>query len=270
VYDAGDVVEGAVISPRGPLPVTGDEMVSAMDEVGIAAAILVSSWSVYRYDPRYIVAARDRHPDRFALVAPVDFTDPDSPALVADWVREPGSVGIRLLMLGGSGPDVDDPILSRVLDVAARHNTVTNLACHGNLDRAAELAKRYPENQLVVDHLGLRQPHLPGERFDYVEELPKLVSLARHENVAVKLTGACTLSVEGYPFDDIWQLLEIVFNAFGLERCMWGTDWTRATRLVGLRDSVDAFRLTNRLSQVDRQALMGGTLSKIYGWPATT
>ena len=55
-------------------------------------------------------------------------------------------------------------------------------------------------------------------------------------------------------------------DAFGIERCMWGTDGTRALSMVGYRESLDAMRLTKRLSESDRADFLGGTLQNIYGW----
>ena len=40
---------------------------------------------------------------------------------------------------------------------------------------------------------------------------------------------------------------------------MWGTDWTRAVKLLTYAEGVDAFRLADRLSDSDRTKLMGGT-----------
>ena len=47
---------------------------------------------------------------------------------------------------------------------------------------------------------------------------------------------------------------------------MWGTDWTRAVALLTYKHGVDAFRVTDRLSDSDRATLMGGSLQQIYGW----
>ena len=47
---------------------------------------------------------------------------------------------------------------------------------------------------------------------------------------------------------------------------MWGTDWTRAVRLLTYEQGVEAFRVADRLSDSDRAALMGGALARIYGW----
>ncbi|MBV9374735.1 MAG: amidohydrolase family protein [Alphaproteobacteria bacterium] len=57
-----------------------------------------------------------------------------------------------------------------------------------------------------------------------------------------------------------------MFDAFGPDRCMWGTDWTRAVKLLTYAEGIDAFRLADRLSDGDRARLMGGTASRIYGW----
>ena len=79
-------------------------------------------------------------------------------------------------------------------------------------------------------------------------ELPKLLELAAHDNVVVKITGACTLWHEPFPYKDIWDPLGRIFDAFGLDRCMWGTDWTRAVALLTYKQGVEAFRVTDRLS----------------------
>ena len=93
-----------------------------------------------------------------------------------------------------------------------------------------------------------------------------LLALAVHDNVAVKISGACTLSREPFPYRDIWDPLGRVFDAFGFDRCMWGTDWTRAVNLLTYEQGVEAFRVTDRLSDSEKTALMGETLSKIYNW----
>jgi L-fuconolactonase len=78
--------------------------------------------------------------------------------------------------------------------------------------------------------------------------------------------GACTLSHARFPYPDLWDPLWRVFDAFGLERCLWGTDWTRAVKLVTYQEGVDAFRSTERLSDSDKVALMGASLTRVYRW----
>src|SRR6476661_10588520 len=50
--------------PNWPAQVTGDEMVAAMDKVGVDGAIFVSPFSMYRYDASYAVEVQRAHPGR--------------------------------------------------------------------------------------------------------------------------------------------------------------------------------------------------------------
>ena len=96
--------------------------------------------------------------------------------------------------------------------------------------------------------------------------MPKLLALAAHRNIALKISGACTLSHEPFPYKDIWDPLGRIFDAFGLDRCLWGTDWTRAVELLTYEQGVEAFRITDRLTDSDKATLMGGTLQRVYNW----
>ena len=147
-----------------------------------------------------------------------------------------------------------------------RHSLPVNLLCWGRLEQVAQLAARNPATTLVIDHLGLQQPFEPPVPAEPFAELPKVLKLAACDNVVIKITGACTLSHEPFPYSDLWDPLGRIFDAFGLERCMWGTDWTRAVALLTYEQGVQAFRVTDRLSDSDRAVLMGGALRRVYDW----
>jgi L-fuconolactonase len=251
---------------HGPAEVTGDQMVAAMDAVGVDGAVLVSPFSMYRYDASYALEVFAAHPSRFRLVKPVDPTDPAVVDTIADWASTNGTVGIRIFLRDAVPTDPADPAINRVLATAAQHSLPVNVACTGRLDQARQLAARNPNTRMVIDHLGLPQPHEPPPPAEPFADLPKLLAMAAHDNVAVKISGACTLSHEPFPYKDIWDPLVRIFDAFGFDRCMWGTDWTRAVGLLTYKQGVDAFRITDRLSASDRATLMGETLAQIYNW----
>ena len=254
---------------QGPPEVTGDQMVAAMDEVGVDGAVLVSPFSMYRYDASYAMEVYAAHPSRFRLVKPVDPIDPRVADTIADWASTKGTVGIRVFLRDTASTDPADPAINRVLAMAGRHSLPVNLACTGRLEQAAQLAARNPNTQVVIDHLGLQQPPAPPAPPQPFAELPKVLALASHPNIAIKISGACTLSHEPFPYKDIWDPLGRIFDAFSLNRCMWGTDWTRAVSLLTYEQGVEAFRVTDRLSDSDRALLMGDTLARLYNWSAS-
>jgi predicted TIM-barrel fold metal-dependent hydrolase len=251
---------------HGPAEVTGDDMVKAMDAVGVDGALLVSPYTMYRYDASYALDVRAAHPDRFAVIKPVDPNDPQVADTIAQWADTEGTVAIRIMMTQGVSTDAADPGIGRVLAAAARHSFPVNLLCWGRLGQVGQMAARHPETRLVIDHLGLQQPFEPPAPAEPWAELPKLLALAAHDNIMVKISGACTLSHQPFPYKDIWDPLGRIFDAFGFDRCMWGTDWTRAVGLLTYKEGVEAFRVTDRLSNSERAALMGQTLQKVYNW----
>ncbi len=254
---------------RGPAEVTGDQMLAAMDAVGVDGAVLVSPFSMYHYDASYAIAVHAAHPSRFRLVKPVDTTtDPAMADTIADWASINGTVGIRIMLRDEVSSDPADPGINRALAAAARASLPVNLMCWRRLEQAAELAARNRNTQLVIDHLGLQQPFEPPAPAEPFADLPKVLALAAHDNIALKISGACTLSHEPFPYKDLWDPLGRIFDAFGFDRCMWGTDWTRAVGLLTYEQGVEAFRVTDRLSDGDRAVLMGETLQRVYNWQA--
>lgn len=252
--------------PNWPPHVTGDEMVAAMDKVGVDGAIFISAFSLYRFDGSYAVEVQRAHPDRFAIVKPVDPDDPAVEDVIAEWKRTPGTVGIRIILTKDRQGNPDHPGLDRIARAAVKHDFPVNILCWGNLDAGRAVIDRNPDTRFILDHMGLLQPRTPPAPEQPWAELPKVLDLAKRKNVVIKVTGACTLSREPYPFRDIWDPLARVFDAWGIDRCLWGTDWTRAYAVVNYEQAVEAFRTTDRLSESERAMLMGGACAKVYGW----
>jgi predicted TIM-barrel fold metal-dependent hydrolase len=251
---------------HGPDEVTGKDMIAAMDAAGVDAAILVSVYTMYHYDESYAVEVYQQYPERFRLIKPVNPSDPEVEKTIAAWEKTPGAVAIRIMLNRGISEDASDPGINRVLAAAAHYNLPVNLLCWGRLSQVKQLATQNPNTQIVVDHLGLQQPYEAPPLENPFGDLPAVLSLAECNNVAIKLTGAGTLSKQPYPYADIWPSLRKILDAYGLDRCMWGTDWTRAIKILSYQQGVDAFRLTEQLTDHERAQLMGGNLKRIYKW----
>ena len=252
----------------GPDEVTGDEMVAAMDAVGVDGALLISPYRMYHYDASYALEVYAKHPGRFGVIKPLD---PKSETIAddfAEWAGTPGVVGARI-MIAGQVFEADDRGLNEILAGGAKAGIPVNVMCSDNLPLMAELARRNPHTQIVIDHVGLAQPFVPPPPPEPFADLANVLSLAELDNVAIKISGACTLSHQPFPYADIWESLGKIFSAFGFGRCLWGTDWTRAVELLDYEQGVESFRVADQLSDSERSELMGGSLAKIYNWSPT-
>jgi predicted TIM-barrel fold metal-dependent hydrolase len=255
--------------PNWPPHVTGDEMVTAMDKVGVDGAIFISAFSMYQYDASYAVEVQKAHPNKFGIVKPVNPDDPAVADVIAEWKKVPGTVGIRIMMTPEAKRDPADPGLGRICRAAVQHDFPLNMLCWGNIDAGMALVDCYPETRFIIDHLALLQPREPPAPAEPWADLPKVVELAKRKNAVIKISGACTLSKQPFPFPDIWDPLARIFDAWGFERCLWGTDWTRAFAVVNYEQAVEPFLKTDRLSASERAMLMGGATAKAYNWSPT-
>ena len=145
---------------EGPDEVTGDDMVAAMDSVGVDGALLVSPFSMYGYDASYALEVYAKHPSRFGLIRPFDPHSEATADEMVQWTGLPGVVGARI-MLAYQPFEANDPGLNRILDAGAHAGVPVNVLCWGKLPLMHDLARRHPNTRLVIDHVGLVQPFKP-------------------------------------------------------------------------------------------------------------
>ena len=128
-------------------------------------------------------------------------------------------------------------------------------------DQASRLLADFPKLQVVLDHcLNLKVgPEMQPTLAD-------VLRLATHRNLHAKLTFLPTGSATGYPCADMHAPCLKIVNAFGSERCVWGSDfpcelWTpRVTYAQHLR----IFAQDLPLSAEQRAAILGGTASRLW------
>ena len=111
----------------------------------------------------------------------------------------------------------------------------------------------------------------PGVADDAVfADLGDMLALAKHPYIAVKMSGAPSYSTEPYPHRNIHGYLQQIFDAFGPDRCFWGTDITRMP--ISYRQCVTMFtEELPWLKGADLERVMGGAVVDWLGWkrPAT-
>jgi predicted TIM-barrel fold metal-dependent hydrolase len=145
----------------------------------------------------------------------------------------------------------------------------------------APIAEAHPKLTIIVDHFGISQPPVYKQKPDPWDELPITLALAKYSNVHVKFSGAPALSREPYPHADIWPHLHQVIEAFGPDRLMWASDFTRMRMSEGntaengpksawgglYSDAVGFLRDTAEVSQDVKEQIFSGTIRRVLGWP---
>jgi predicted TIM-barrel fold metal-dependent hydrolase len=242
---------------------TGAQMIGEMAEAGVTAAIVVLSSLQYGFDCSYAFETAAAYPDRFAVVGSVDPARPDLDDYVAGWRGMPNGLGLRIVTVN---PGAQDRLAAggydRLLSAAQKNEVPVCVYAPGRPDLIEAMARHYPDLQIVVDHVGL--PVVPVS--DPLKQAQALLRLGAFENLACKLSGLPANSKEAFPFHDLEPLVTQALDAFGPDRLMWGSDWTRINS-VTYREGVDFMR-DSALSNADKGALLGGSLRRIFRWPA--
>lgn len=241
---------------------TAETLLTEMDAAGVAAAIIQPpAWDATSNEVA-IEAAR-RYPDRFAVLGWFPLDIPANQSLIDGWTKNPGMLGFRFTF---PQPEQQKWLTDGTLDwlwpAAERAGLPIALAAAAFLPVVGTIAERHPDLRLLIDHLGMPVFTQDDAAFANIADL---LALARHPNVAVKLSAAPGFSSAPYPYANIHQHLRRIYDAFGPERLFWGTDITRMP--CSWRDCVTLFtEELSWLSAEDQALIMGRALCHWIGW----
>ncbi|MCC6534129.1 MAG: amidohydrolase [Burkholderiales bacterium] len=244
-----------------------DDALDEMAQAGVDCAVIHPPSRLGDAVNAYAVEAVRRHPSKFCILGHFDLRSPDRERIVARWREQPGMLGFRFTF---NQPDEKSWWTDGSLDwfwaACEREDLrVGLLATGGNMAALGKIAERHPRLKLHVDHLG-RGGGGKGIVDDAAfADLDTMLALAQHPNVAVKMSGAPSYSSAPYPYRNIHGYLRRIFEAFGPERCFWGTDITRMP--CSYRQCVTMF--TEELPWLqgrDLERVMGGAIVDWLGW----
>jgi L-fuconolactonase len=247
--------------------VSYEDTIRAMDDADVDAAVIVTT-ILYGWDNSYSLEAARKHPDRFVVMGRVEPFAPGVDDRVRAWKETPGTVGIRVVVTTDPQREqVTSGALEPFFAAAERQDVPVAIFAPRFLPEIEPIARKHPGLALHLDHVGLPQPPLMPADPDPFERLPTLLALAKYPRVAVKLSAAPTLSLQKFPFADLWPSVHKIIAAFGPERVLWGSDWTRALPVVSYKEQVRAFTETNELDDREKELIMGKSLRTLLRWP---
>jgi L-fuconolactonase len=199
------------------------------------------------------------------VVGWVNLCSPDVAKELEEFAAHPKFVGVRHVVQD----EPDDQFLLRpdfqrgIAALRAFGLTYDQLVFPRQLPAAIALAQKFPQQPFVLDHLA-KPPIKDGALSPWCEHLRELAKLP---NVACKVSGMVTeADWQQWRADDFKPYLEVVFEAFGPDRLMFGSDWP-VCLLAGSYESVCGL-VQNYARQfgADTEAkFFGANAMKFYG-----
>lgn len=162
-------------------------------------------------------------------------------------------------MLAAGGPT---PAYEESLRWMTSHGLVLDLDCeYPNMKAAGELAGRYPELPIVLDHIGFPRRRDP----DYFEAWkPAIAGLAAYPNVSCKLSGL-GMTDPLFSYESLRPWVEHCIDSFGTDRCMVGSNWP-VDRLYSSYDLITGYYrdFVSGLSLDEQTAILSGNATRIF------
>jgi predicted TIM-barrel fold metal-dependent hydrolase len=246
-------------------PFTIERLVPLMDEAGVDRAVIVPpSWPGDRND--YGLEAARRYPDRFAVMGRISLQKPEQYApLLPKWREQPGMLGVRLTFIREQSALLAAGAADWFWPVAEKAGLPVMFLAPGNIAKFAPIAERHPALTLIIDHMSLMQE--TAQEGKIREAIGEVVKLAKYPNVSVKLSSAPTYSFEPYPWRDMNEPIKRCFDAYGPQRCYWGTDLTNAFAKSTYHQRITHFtEELPFLSEDDKNWVMGRAILQRLNW----
>jgi predicted TIM-barrel fold metal-dependent hydrolase len=254
---------GAGVGDRKPYGY--EQLIADMDRAGVDRAILVPpSFDADRND--YALEGARRYPDRFAVMGRIALKTSAGKDALKQWREQPGMLGVRLTFhRDADRPWLTDGTADWFWPEAQRNDIPVMVHAPERLTEIGEVAARYPNLRIIVDHMGFARATMDDKASPAVE---RMNALARYPNVFVKVSALPCFSTEPYPFGNLREPLRRVIEAFGPRRAFWGSDITRVPTTCSYRQTVTHFtEELDFLSPGDLEWIMGRGLADCLRWP---
>ena len=239
-----------------------DDVAPLLAAAGIDAVVAVQAdQSVAETD--FLLALAAQHSTIRGVVGWIDLCAADLSEQLARWRGNPLLKGFRHIAQGE--PDdflARNDVVAGIAELGRQGFSYDILIYPRQLAAAEQLVARCPGVRFVLDHCA-KPPIASG---DIAEWRRGIRPLARHENIACKLSGLVTeASWTGWTVAELTACLDIAAEAFGPERLMFGSDWPVCLLAADYAEVVSVVAdWTERLTAHEQASIFGGTAISAY------
>ncbi|MEE2659589.1 MAG: amidohydrolase family protein [Candidatus Latescibacterota bacterium] len=211
-----------VENPYLPPPDKGtmEHLSAERERWDVERVVLIQTFTAYARDNALLADCAREHRDWTVGVCNLDPVDPQSPERFRELVEQHNVRGLRL-----EAPAEGDFYNSGSVEIMRTAREIGAVIC-AHIHRPHflgldQLLAEFPDVDVVLDHCAYPDVSEGSEG-----PTPQaVVALARHSRLHVKLTFLVTSSAQDYPFSDTHAIAHRIIDAYGVERCMWGSDF---------------------------------------------
>ncbi len=131
-----------------------------------------------------------------------------------------------------------------------------------HLPVAVGFANHFPDQTFVLDHIA--KPNIKEQKIAQWEKGIRV--LAQHPGMYCKLSGMVTeADWKNWEPDNFKPYLDVIFDAFGVDRLMFGSDWPVCMLAAGYQEVWQIVKnYISSLSREEQDLIMGGNARRVY------
>jgi L-fucono-1,5-lactonase len=240
-----------------------EELKVELTRAGVDGSIAVQAQHSLE-ETRWLLDLAEREPMILGVIGWVDLRSADVKLQLNQLAQSPKLLGIRHIVQ--AEPDdhfLLQPEFLRGVSVLEEFGLSYDILIYPrHLPIATEFVKHFPRQRFVLDHLA--KPFIKKRQLQPWES--DIRALAENSNVFCKLSGMVTESDwRIWMPSDVFPYVDVMFDAFGPERLMIGSDWPVCT-LAGSYAQVMNIVLNylERFPDTIRDAVLGGNAEKFW------
>jgi len=136
-------------------------------------------------------------------------------------------IGLRHIVQAESSGFLENEDFLRGVSLLEKYNLSYDiLVYYTQLEEVISFVNKFPNQRFVLDHIGKPTIGLGGKSQEFKTWKKNIIELAAYPNVYCKISGMVTeTTFNQWEFEDFTTYLDVVTNAFGVDRIMFGSDW---------------------------------------------
>ena len=221
IYSPDEQKYPTIEKPYRPPAGTGtvEHLQRVMRESGVKYVTAIQTSTFYKWDNRFTADASRDNSDFMAGVCTLNPDDPGSPETLRTYARSFNIRGMR--SIPAQSGRLDDPGVAALWKTAEELGIVINVLVNADKREEIEsLVALHRKLNVVIDHC-LNVKAGP----DLGNTLQTMTALAKLPTLHAKLSFIPTGSAEGFPFRDMHDPCRQIIDAYGPQRCVWGSDF---------------------------------------------
>lgn len=214
-------------------------------------------------ETRFLLKLADKNPFIKGVIGWVDLCDENVEERLSHFSKYGLFKGIRHILQGENSDFMLQTDFQNGISKLRQFDLTYDILVHySQLTSVIKLVTSFPEQQFIVDHIA--KPNIKDQEMDVWST--QMGALAKFPNVFCKVSGLVTeASWNSWNYSDLKPYLDVVFNAFGVERILYGSDWPVCLLSANYQQQLHIFEeYISSYSSEDQLEVMGGNAIKFY------